>query len=97
MEIERAHVIISGRVQGMYFRSYVKERAVGMNIHGWVRNLLDGTVEAIFEGESEGVHRMIEWCRKGPPAARVDHVKINWLTPLQESNTFELRRTAAAE
>jgi acylphosphatase len=97
MAIVRAHVVISGRVQGVYFRSYVKERAASMGIHGWVRNLFDGTVEAIFEGETESVHRMIEWCQKGPPAARVDHVETNWLEPLKESTTFELRRTAAAE
>ncbi|HEY70065.1 MAG TPA: acylphosphatase [Anaerolineae bacterium] len=97
MGIVRAHVVISGRVQGVYFRSYVKERAVSMGIHGWVRNLFDGTVEAIFEGETESVHRMIAWCQRGPSAARVDHVETNWLTPLQDSTTFELRRTAAAE
>jgi acylphosphatase len=97
MAIVRAHVVISGRVQGVYFRSYVREHAVSIGIHGWVRNLLDGTVEAVFEGETESVHRMIEWCQKGPPAACVEHVETNWSTPIHESTTFELRRTAAAE
>ena len=93
MALVKAHVIISGLVQGVYFRSYIKERAQSMDLNGWVRNLLNGTVEAVFEGETENVRRMVGWCHKGPPAARVDHVETKWSTPTREYSNFELRRT----
>jgi acylphosphatase len=96
MAIVRAHVVISGRVQGVYFRGNVRERAESMGLRGWVRNLTDGTVEAVFEGEEEDVRRMLAWCDKGPPAARVDEVRTEWTAPTKEESGFHLRRTASA-
>ncbi len=93
MVIVRAHVIISGKVQGVYFRGYVKERAESMGLHGWVRNLTDGRVEAVFEGEADDVRRMVSWCEKGPPAARVDDVSTEWGSPTRDLSGFKLRRT----
>lgn len=72
----RKHVLISGRVQGVYFRQYTWERAQALGVTGWVRNRRDGRVEAVFEGEKEAVEKMIAWCWQGSPAAHVENVKV---------------------
>ncbi|MCL6557737.1 MAG: acylphosphatase [Firmicutes bacterium] len=77
MDKIRVHVIVKGRVQGVYFRGHTREQAVAAGVTGWVRNLPDGSVEAVFEGEDEAVERVVAWCRKGPPAARVTGVTVN--------------------
>ncbi len=74
----RAHVYVSGLVQGVFFRSSVREHAFEMGVRGWVRNLPDGRVEAVFEGEGETVERMIEFCRHGPPRAQVSTIDVSW-------------------
>ena len=74
----RAHVIISGRVQGVFYRMETKRAADGFGVFGWVKNLLDGTVEAVFEGERDRVDAIIDWCREGPPHADVTDVKVDW-------------------
>ena len=94
MAVVRAHVVVSGRVQGVYFRGNTKDRADSMGVNGWVRNLANGKVEAVFEGEEEDVRRMVTWCHQGPPGARVDHVETEWETPTRESSGFEFRRTS---
>ena len=80
----RAHVWISGRVQGVFFRASTVDEAVAMGIDGWVRNSSDGRVEAVLEGERSAVEAMIAWCRKGPPAARVSSVEVVWEEPKGE-------------
>jgi acylphosphatase len=72
--VETVHVVISGRVQGVWFRGWTCEQARALGLTGWVRNRRDGTVEAVFSGSPDTVHRMIEHCHQGPPAARVDNV-----------------------
>lgn len=72
--MKRMHVIISGRVQGVFFRAYVRETAEALKLTGWVRNLYDGRVEAVFEGEDANVQTILEWCKKGPPHAIVKKV-----------------------
>lgn len=74
----RARVLVSGRVQGVYFRSETERKARKLGVKGWVRNLGDGSVEALFEGEREKVEAMIEFCRRGPPTAQVERVKVDW-------------------
>jgi acylphosphatase len=71
---ETVHAVISGRVQGVWFRGWTCEQARDLGLSGWVRNRRDGTVEAVFSGSPDAVRRMIEHCHKGPPAARVDRV-----------------------
>lgn len=74
----RAHLIISGRVQGVYFRMETRNAALRQkNVYGWVRNLPDGTVEAVFEGNETDVNAMIIWCSKGPTGALVNDVKLD--------------------
>ncbi len=75
--MKRVHVIISGRVQGVFFRAETQRAATGLKLTGWVRNLHDGRVEAVFEGEDANVDKMLAWCQHGPPAARVQEVIIN--------------------
>jgi acylphosphatase len=76
MEARRAHVLITGRVQGVGFRWYCREEALRRSVAGWVRNLPDGNVEAVFEGAADAVGEMIEWCREGPGWAAVDSVQV---------------------
>ena len=72
----RRHVFIRGFVQGVNFRNAMKHEADTLGIVGWVKNLEDGRVEGIIEGTPDAVQRMIEWCKHGPPAARVDELKV---------------------
>ena len=68
------HVYIKGRVQGVFFRAETQRVAQGFNITGWVRNMADGRVEAVFEGDDADIDKMLAWCHIGPSAARVDEV-----------------------
>lgn len=72
----RAHVIVSGKVQGVFFRAETQREALRLGVRGWVRNRPEGTVEAIFEGDSRLVEKAIEWCWQGSPMARVADVKV---------------------
>ncbi len=80
----RAHVFVSGRVRGVFFRDYTSHRARPLGVSGWVRNLPDGRVEAVFEGLSEAVDKAIEAVRKGSPSSRVDNVEVDWEEPKGE-------------
>lgn len=86
----RAHVYVSGRVQGVFFRSETRDKAVGHDVTGWARNLSDGRVEAVFEGEKEKVEKLIEFCRRGPPGARVTEVRVSWETYTGEFTNFRI-------
>lgn len=70
------HVVISGRVQGVWFRATTKQKAEQLGLTGWVRNTFDGNVEAVFEGEENCVQEMLEWCNHGPPLAKVENVEV---------------------
>lgn len=85
-----AHVFVSGHVQGVFFRESARQEAERLGVSGWVRNLPDGRVEAVFEGDADAVKRMAEWCAKGPPAARVDNVSVGYERP-QSATGFEVR------
>jgi acylphosphatase len=87
----RAHLFISGMVQGVFFRSETRHEAKKLNVKGWVRNLPDGKVEAVFEGEQENVKELVEFCRRGPPGARVTDVDIIWENYTGEFRNFEVR------
>jgi len=87
----RAHVFVSGRVQGVFFRSETRYEARLRGVKGWIRNLPDGRVEAIFEGEEEAVKELIEFCRRGPPGAKVTKVDVKWEDYTGEFRDFEIR------
>lgn len=71
----RVRVLVSGRVQGVFFRESTRREAEGLGVAGWVRNLPDGRVEALFDGPSDNVEALVAWCRRGPPAAGVDSLQ----------------------
>ncbi|MBD2071905.1 acylphosphatase [Leptolyngbya sp. FACHB-671] len=79
--IIRAHVFVSGRVQGVSYRAATADTAQLLKLKGWVCNLRDRRVEAVFEGNRATVEEMLRWCHEGPPAAIVDQVEINYETP----------------
>ena len=74
----RVHIFVSGRVQGVFFRSETCREARRYKLKGWVKNLSDGRVEAVFEGEKKDVERLIEFCRNGSPNAQVSAIKVQW-------------------
>jgi acylphosphatase len=86
-----AHVIISGRVQGVWFRANTKQKAEKLGLTGWVRNTNDGCVEAVFEGEERQLEEMIKWCNKGPSLANVKKVEVKKQKPSNEFYDFSIR------
>jgi acylphosphatase len=92
MEIKKcASVIISGKVQGVFFRAETQRAALRIGVTGWVRNLADGTVQALFEGSQEKLDRIIEWCRTGPPRSRVADVHVSWEDEPRGFTDFTIR------
>lgn len=87
----RAHILVSGRVQGVFFRSETSYEAEKRGVKGWIRNLPDGKVEAIFEGEEESVRELVEFCRHGPLGAKVAKVDVTWENHTGEFRRFEVR------
>ncbi len=88
---ERAHVYVSGQVQGVFFRDCARQKAEQLGLVGWVRNLPDGQVEALFEGPSERVQEMIQWCHGGPPHATVEGVDAEFEASEGGLGGFEVR------
>ncbi|CAG0963048.1 acylphosphatase [Methanosarcinales archaeon] len=88
----RVHVFISGKVQGVFFRSSTKDMAKKSGLYGWVRNLADGRVEAVFEGKKDAIEKMLEWCRAGPEYARVTGIEVIWEDFKGDFKEFLLRR-----
>lgn len=87
----RANVIISGKVQGVFFRVETRNAVQRIGgVSGWVRNLIDGTVEAVFEGETDKVNAVLKWCETGPSGAKVDHLNIKPGTYTGEFNSFNI-------
>jgi len=87
----RAHVVIKGRVQGVWFRASAMEQARRAGVSGWVRNRPDGTVEAVFEGERASVMQVLAWCYRGPSSAQVTGVDVEWQQPTGEFFGFNIR------
>lgn len=92
MERKRARAWISGRVQGVCFRYYTVEEARRLGVDGWVRNLPDGRVELVAEGEPDRVEALLEWCHRGPSSARVVDVEVADEAPEGELDGFTVRR-----
>lgn len=87
----RAHAVISGQVQGVFYRASAERVAQGWGLMGWVRNLPDGRVELVAEGDRPQVEALLTWCREGPPDAIVQQVAVTWETPQGEA-PFHIRR-----
>ena len=87
----RAHVIVAGRVQGVFFRVETKRQAEKYNVNGWVRNMPDGNVEAVFEGEEDNVKQLIKFCQHGPLVAEVTNVNVIREPFRDEFRRFEVK------
>ena len=86
----RAHVYVTGSVQGVFFRAETSDLAHRLNLGGWVRNRSDGRVEAVFEGERDAVEKAVDFCRRGPPGASVQDLEIRWEDWKGEFRGFEI-------
>ncbi len=89
--MKRAHVFISGKVQGVFFRATTRKEAQKRGVNGWVKNLSDGRVEAVFEGEEDEIQEMIEFCHKGPERANVEDIEVEY-EDAGGFEKFEIRR-----
>jgi len=90
-ERSRVHALVSGLVQGVWYRQSTFEKAAELGVFGWVRNLPDGRVEFLAEGEKLALDALLAWAHEGPPLARVQEVETHWETPTGDFNTFRVR------
>ncbi|MFW6142418.1 MAG: acylphosphatase [Candidatus Saliniplasma sp.] len=88
----KKHVFFSGKVQGVFFRANTKKKAQELGVNGWVKNLRDGRVEAVFEGDEEKVDKVIKWCENSQPHARVDDVDISEEKSTEDLQHFFIKR-----
>jgi len=89
--MKRAHIYVSGRVQGVLFRDSMRRKANQLGLKGWVRNLGDNRVEAVIEGEKGNIEKLIKWAKKGPIFSRVDNIDLKWENYIKEFNNFEIK------
>lgn len=89
--MKRIHLIISGDVHGVLFRSNTVDIAVKLGLKGWVKNTPEGKVEIVAEGEEEALEKLIGWCKQGPSYAKVENVEINWEKSNREFTTFDIK------
>ncbi len=89
--IYRAHIFVTGRVQGVCYRAFTKENAAAIGLNGWVRNTDDGSVEAVFEGSKIEIERMISICRQGPTASLVRDIDVQWEDAVEGLKGFQIR------
>jgi len=89
--MKNVRVRVSGRVQGVWFRANTKQKADILGVKGWVKNTSDGCVEAIFEGDEKLVDEMVDWCKRGPPLAKVENVDVKTQN-ISSFDAFEIKR-----
>ncbi|MBI2912092.1 MAG: acylphosphatase [Chloroflexi bacterium] len=89
--VHRIHVVLRGRVQGVYFRQSAQEMARRLGLSGWVRNNSEGSVEAVAEGPRDALEQFVAWCRRGPPGAYVQEADLRWEIPTGEFHRFDVR------
>ena len=89
MAIACAHLYVTGYVQGVFYRHSTARRARAAGLTGWVKNLPDGRVEALIQGERDAVQDLIEWCKHGPPHATVERIEVDWEAVSGDFSGFE--------
>ena len=89
--MERLHVVVHGRVQGVYFRASAQDKARRLGLRGWVRNCADGGVEFVAEGERSELEQLLSWSQAGPPSATITQVETDWQTASGEFRRFIVR------
>ena len=97
MEKIRIHIFISGKVQGVFFRDSVLKRAERLKVFGWIQNLENGVVEAVFEGDKDKVEEIIKWMRKGPLLAKVREIDIDEQKYTGDFKDFQIKYPELAE
>jgi len=90
MTKSRIHIFVTGRVQGVFFRYSTQKEAEKIGVFGWVRNLSDGRVEILAEGDKDKLEELLEWSKKGPATAKVEKTEFEWLDYLEEFDSFEI-------
>ena len=91
--MERIHLVIKGRVQGVFYRKSATAQAIQLGLTGWVRNRNDGTVELVAEGGRAELQQLVDWCWTGPRLSRVTDIEVCWLTATQILDGFVVRPT----
>ncbi|MGC2063938.1 MAG: acylphosphatase [Thermodesulfovibrionales bacterium] len=91
MKAVRAHLLIEGRVQGVFYRAFTKNVALKLGLQGWVRNNPDGKVEAVFEGDRQLIEQTVQECRRGPFGAKVEDISLSWGETPEGLSGFEIR------
>lgn len=91
MDKARAHLYIEGRVQGVFYRGFTRDLAHSLGLKGWVRNLRDGRVDALLEGEKGLIEKVIKGCYTGPHGARVSNIEVTWETFIGDQEGFSIR------
>ena len=91
MKNRRAHIFVSGRVQGVFFRAGAQKKARELGVTGWAHNLADGRVELLAEGETEKLEQFVAWCKEGTPLAKVDHCDVQFEEYKNEFPDFSIR------
>jgi acylphosphatase len=92
VERKRAEIRVSGKVQGVFFRASTREQARARGLGGWVKNMPDGSVEAVLEGPAEDVEDVVEWAHEGPKSATVEDIDVRWMEPKNDTRTFDVRQ-----
>ena len=90
-DMKKVHAIIKGQVVGVYYRSFIKDRAEELGLNGYVKNIDNKTVELVIEGHEAKIKRLLEFCKQGPPGALVDNIKTKSLPYDKEFNVFRVR------
>ncbi len=88
---KRLHLLISGRVQGVFFRDFIQTQAKGLGLSGWVRNTEDDRVEVVAEGDLEHLKQLLSFAKQGPGASKVDNVKAKWSMARKEFSSFDVK------
>tara|TARA_B100000029_G_C16761784_1_gene662117 strand:+ start:198 stop:476 length:279 start_codon:yes stop_codon:yes gene_type:complete len=91
MSLKQIHIFIAGRVQGVFFRQSTRVMAIKNNVNGWVRNLDDGRVEIVVQGQEKDIDNLTDWCRTGPANSRVDEFELKEEPIIEEFENFEVR------
>ena len=91
MTLKQIHIFVTGRVQGVFFRQSTRVIAIKNNVNGLVRNLDDGRVEIIAQGEEQNINKLIDWCRTGPANSRVDEFELKEESITEEFENFEVK------
>ncbi len=91
METARLRIVIEGIVQGVFFRATTIEESSKLDLTGWVKNCSDGRVEAVFEGDVDGIEQIVEWCKKGPPGAVVRNIETTWEQATGDYDSFTIK------